>query len=71
MLSMTVNERQDDGDEYLPSVKSAYNSVSAATGLVPNEVHLGQLPYTPLTVTERQGATGHQSLECDQLECCD
>ena len=41
MLSMVVNERQDDWDKQLPHVESAYNnSVSAATGLAPNEVHL-------------------------------
>ena len=40
MLSMVVNERQDDWDKQLPHVESAYNnSVSAATGLAPNEVH--------------------------------
>ena len=72
MLSMVVNERQDDWDKQLPHVESAYNnSVSAATGLAPNEIHLGRLPRLPLTVIERRGACGHQSLERDQLEYCD
>ena len=45
MLSMVVNERQDDWDLHLPHVEFAFNnSVSAATGLVPNEVHMGRLP---------------------------
>ncbi|CAB1096809.1 unnamed protein product [Ectocarpus sp. CCAP 1310/34] len=41
MLAMVVNERQDDWDIHLPHVAFAYNnSVSAATGLAPNEVRL-------------------------------
>ncbi|CAB1119198.1 unnamed protein product [Ectocarpus sp. CCAP 1310/34] len=41
MLTMVVNERQDDWDIHLPHVAFAYNnSVSAATGLAPNEVCL-------------------------------
>ena len=72
MLSMVVNDRQDDWDKRLPHVESAYNnSVSAATGLAPNEVHLGRLPRLPLTVIERRGARGHQGLERDQVEYCD
>ncbi len=76
MLSMVVNERQSDWDKQLPHAESAYNnSVSTATGLAPNEVHLGRLLRLPLTVIEtvieRQGATGHQSLPRDQLEYCD
>ena len=72
MLSMVVNERQDHRDKQLPHVESAYNnSVSAATGLAPNEVHLGRLPRLPLTVIERQGASDHQSLQRDQLDYCD
>ena len=40
MLAMVVNERQGDWDLRLPHVGFAYNnSVSAATGLTPNEVH--------------------------------
>lgn len=72
MLSMIVNDRQDDWDKRLPHVESAYNnSVSVATGLAPNEVHLGRLPRLPLTVIERRGACGHQGLERDQVEYCD
>ena len=41
MLAMVVNERQDDWDLHLPHVEFAYkNSVIAATGLAPNEVHM-------------------------------
>ena len=39
MLAMVVNERQGDWDVHLPHVEFACNnSVSAATGLAPNEV---------------------------------
>ena len=50
---MTVNERQDDWDAHFPHVEFSYNkSVSAATGLAPNEVHMNRLPCLPLTVFE-------------------
>ena len=72
MLSMVVNERQDDWEKQLPHVEVAYNnSVSAATGLAPNEVHLGRLPRLPVTVIECQGLSGHQGLQRDQLEYYD
>ena len=46
MLAMVVNERQDDWDLHLPHVEFAYNnSVSAATGLAPNVVHMGRLSH--------------------------
>lgn len=68
MLAMVVNERQDDWDIHLPQVEFAYNnSVSAATGLEPNEVHMARLPRFPLTVFDNN-ARGHQSLARDQLE---
>ena len=71
MLAMVVNERQDDWDLRLPHVEFAYNnSVSAATGLAPNEVHMGRLP-PPLTVFERTRVAGHQSLARDHLAYCD
>ena len=69
MLSMVVNERQDYWDLHLPHVEFAYNnSVSAATGLAPNQVHMGRLPRFPLTVFDNIYARGHQSLAKDQLE---
>ena len=68
MLSMVVNEQQTDWDLHLPHVASAYNnSVNAATGLAPNEVHLGRLPRLPLSVFEPPNIGGHQSLERDHL----
>jgi hypothetical protein len=71
MLAMVVNERQDDWDIHLPHVEFAYNnSVSAATGLAPNEVHMARLPRFPLTVFDNIYARGHQSLARDQLEYC-
>ena len=66
MLAMVVNKRQDDWDAHLPHVEFAYNnSVSAATGLAPNEVHMNRLPHLPLTVFEHPYARGHQSLARD------
>ena len=53
MLAMVCNEHQNDWDVHLPHVEYAYNnSVSAATGLAPNEVHIGRLSRLPLTVFE-------------------
>ena len=72
MLAVVVNERQDDWDLHLPHVEFAYNnSVSAATGLAPNEVHMGRLPRLPLTIFDRKGVVGHQSLARDHLAYCD
>ena len=71
MLAMVVNERQDGWDLHLPHVEFAYNnSVSAATGLAPNKVHMGRLPRLPLTVFDRTGVVGHQSLARDHLAYC-
>ena len=68
MLAKVVNERQDDWDLRLPHVEFACNnSVSVATGLVPNEVCMGKLPRLPLTVFDRTGVVGHQSLARDHL----
>ena len=72
MLAMVVNEQQDDWDLRLPHLQFAYNnSVSAATGLAPEEVHMGRLPRLHLTVIERNGVAGHQSLARDYLAYCD
>ena len=72
MLAMVVNERQDNWDLRLPHSEFAYNnSVNAATGLAPNEVHMRSLPCLPLTVFERTGVTRHQSLARDHVAYCD
>ena len=47
------------------------NSVSAATGLASNEVHMLRLPRLPLTIFDHHYARGHQSLARDHLEYCD
>ena len=71
-LVMVVDERQDDWDLHLPHVEFPYNnSVIAATGLAPNEVHMGRLPRLLLTVFDRIGVVGHQSLARDHLAYCD
>ena len=44
------------------------NSVNAATGLAPNEIHIGRMPRLPLTVFERKNTGGHQSLDRDVVE---
>ena len=72
MLAMICNEHQNDWDVQLPHVEYAYiNSVSAATGLAPNEVHMGRLPRLPLTVFDRSYGGMHQNPDRDQLAYCD
>ena len=73
VLAMVINERQDDWDLHMPHVQFANNnnSVSAATGLVPNEAHMGRLSRLPLTFFDRTGVVGHQSLTGDHLAYCD
>ena len=69
MLAIVVNERQDNWDAHLPHVEFTHNnSVNAATGLAPNEVHMNHLTRLPLTVFEHPYPRGHQSLARDQLE---
>ena len=72
MLAMLVDERQNDWDAQFPHVEFAYNnSVSAATGLVPNEVHMGRLPRLPRTIFDRSGVADHQNLARNHLAYCD
>ena len=72
MLAMVCNEHQNDWDAHLPHVEYAYNnSVNAATGLAPNEVHIGRLPRLPLAVFDRSHGGAHQSLDRDHLAYCD
>ena len=72
MLAMVCNEHQNYWDVHLPHVEYAYNnSVSAVTGLAPNEVHIGRLLRLPLTVFDRSHGSAHQSLDRDQLPYCD
>ena len=69
---MFCNEYQNDWDAHLPHVEYAYNtSVSAATGLAPNKVHIGRLPRLPLTVFDRSYGGVHHSLDRDHLAYCD
>ena len=68
MLSLVISEQQDDWDEWLPYVVQAYNnSVSAVTGLAPNEIHLGRMPRLPMTVIDECVIKGHTSEKQDQL----
>ena len=48
MLSIVGNEKNTDWDVFLPHVSAAYNnSVNVATGLAPNETHIGRLHFPP------------------------
>ena len=72
MLAMVVNELQNNWDVQLPHVEFAYNnSVSAATGLALNEVHMGRLSRLPLTIFEHTDVFGHQRLARNHLAYCD
>ena len=72
MLAIFSNEHQNDWDAHLPHVEYAYNnSVSAATGLAPNEIHIGRLPRLSLTAFDRSYGGAHQNLDRDQLVYCD
>ena len=46
------------------------NSVSVATGLAPNEVHINHFSRVPFTIVEQHYARGHQSLDRDHLVHC-
>ena len=66
MLAVVGDDEQNDWDLQLPHVESAYNnSVSAATGLAPNETHMGRLPRLALTVFDPRNPGGHQSVNRD------
>ena len=68
LLSLVISERQDDWDEWLPYVVQAYNSsVSVATGLAPNEIHLGRMPRLPMTIIDECVVKGHVDEKQDQL----
>ena len=72
MLAMVCNEQQNDWDAHLPHVEYPNNnSVSAATGLAPNEVHIGRLPRLPLAIFDPSYGGAHQSLDRDHLAYCD
>ena len=72
MLAMVVNELQNNWDVQLPHVEFAFNyTVSAATGLASNEVHMGRLPRFCPTTFERAGVAGRQSLARDHLAYCE
>ena len=69
MLAMV---EQKHWDPQLPHVESSYNnSVNVATGLAPNEVHMGRLPRLPPTVFDLPNVGRHQSLNRDQLAYID
>ena len=69
---MLVNELHNNWDEQFPYEEFGYNNlVSAATGLTPNEVYMGRFPRLPLTIFDRTGVAGHQSLARDHLAYCD
>ena len=68
MLSLVISEQQDDWDEWLPYVVQACNnSVSAATGLAPNEIHLGRMPRLSMTIIDKCVVKGRTGEKQDQL----
>lgn len=72
MLACIGDERQDDWDEHLSYVEfSDSNCVNAAADLAPSEIHIGRVPRSPLAIFQYNHLGGNQSLQCDELECCD
>ena len=72
MFAMVGDEQLSDWDIQPPHVESAYNnSVSAAPGLAPNEMHTGCLPRLPPTAFDLPNIGGHQSLNRNQLAYID
>ena len=72
ILAIVCNEHQNEWDEYLLHVEYAYNnSVSVATGLALNEVHIGRLPRLSFAVFDRYYGRAHQSLDRDHLAYSD
>ena len=71
MLAMVCNEHQNDWNEHLPHAEYACNnSVSAATSLAPNVVHIARLPCLPLAIFDRSYGGAHQGLDRDHLAYC-
>lgn len=69
---MAVNELQNKWDAQLPHLKFTHKKpVSTAMGLASNGFHMGRLPRPPLTIIERTGIVGLQSLARDYLAYCD
>ena len=63
MLAMVCNEHQNDWGAHLSHVEYAYNnSVNAATGLAPNEVHIERLPRLPRAVLTAPTAESTRAL---------
>ena len=72
MPAMVIIEFQNHWDEQFSHIEYAYNnSVIAATGLAPNEVHMGSLSRLPLTISEWPGVADRQRLARDHLAYCD
>ena len=68
MLSLVISEQQDDWDEWLPYAVQAYNnSVSAATGLAPNEIYLERMPRLPMTIIDECVVKRHTGKKQDRL----
>ena len=70
MLSHVVSSKQDDWDEYLlQAVYANNNHISYATGLAPNEVHIGRYPRSPMTLLSSQKQKrGVQRLKQEELD---
>eukprot|EP00752_Nemacystus_decipiens_P017591 g15764.t1 len=72
MLSVVVNEPQTDWDLQLPHVQAVCNgSDNVATGLAPNDAHVGRTPRLPLSLFTSPNIGGHQSLDRGHVAYCD
>lgn len=66
---MVENEHRNGWDEQSPHIEIALKtSANAATGLAPNDVRLGRLPRSAITVIQPRGVTGHQGRSRDRFE---
>lgn len=65
-------QKNDWGERILRVAVPNTSSISAATKLVPDKVHImSRFPQLPLAVFEHTGVAGYQSLFCYQLARCE
>ena len=70
VLPVAVNEQLTDWDIHLPPhIEFAYNNFVScqATGVAPNDAHMGRVPRLPLSVFDPACVSGHQGLDRDQV----
>ena len=70
VLPVAVNEQKTDWDIHLPlHIEFAYNNFVScqATGVAPDDAHMGRVPRLPLSVFDPACVSGHQGLDRDQV----